>query len=171
LVRGGGGMSTAADAFENNILDALHQCFASLIGDRVESPIEYKFVFAFMLGANLLNLDCEIVAGEEATQKSGKSCRYTIRCQPQVTEAIRVDFSILDRHQNVLVLVECDGRDFHHATRSQIDRDRQRDAQLAARGICVLRFPGTQIHNDPFQCVLETVERLDQLAEQQKGVA
>lgn len=101
-------------------------------------------------------------------------------CHRQVKiEEFRVDFLIKFWTSGSLfaAVVECDGRDFHHATWQQIERDRQRDQVLEKLAMKVFRFPGTQIHNDPLGCmeaIWEWVEKCqwtgDQIALAKKAV-
>jgi len=57
---------------------------------------------------------------------------------------VEVDFAI----ETARVIVECDGWDTHHR-RGQFERDRARDAALAAAGWVVLRFTWSQITRRP----------------------
>jgi very-short-patch-repair endonuclease len=54
-----------------------------------------------------------------------------------------------------LLVVECDGAEFHATTREQVERDKRRDRYCAARGICVMRFTGVEINRDPRGCAAE----------------
>lgn len=70
----------------------------------------------------------------------------------------RADFLIqfMDLAGNVCsIVVECDGHDFHERTKEQAARDRSRDRDMAARGIVVLRFTGSEIYRDPSLCGCE----------------
>lgn len=53
------------------------------------------------------------------------------------------------------LVVECDGAEFHSVTKEQVERDKRRDRYCAARGICVMRFTGSEIHRDPRGCAAE----------------
>lgn len=53
------------------------------------------------------------------------------------------------------LVVECDGAEFHAITKEQVERDKRRDRYCAARGICVMRFSGAEIHRDPRGCAIE----------------
>ena len=86
-----------------------------------------------------------------------------MRIRPQVAlGGYRVDFIVsmqliegaLD---NIKVysketIVECDGFQFHDATKDQACRDRQRDRFLQSTGLPVLRFAGAEIWADTFAC-------------------
>lgn len=48
-----------------------------------------------------------------------------------------------------VMIVECDGHDFHERTKEQARRDKQRDRHFQSRGFKVLRFTGSEIFADP----------------------
>jgi very-short-patch-repair endonuclease len=52
------------------------------------------------------------------------------------------------------LIVECDGAEFHGSP-EQVERDKRRDRYCAARGWCVMRFTGSEIHRDPRGCAIE----------------
>jgi very-short-patch-repair endonuclease len=62
---------------------------------------------------------------------------------------------ILVTHGGRSLVVECDGAAFHSVTKEQVERDKRRDRYCAARGICVMRFSGAEIHRDPRGCAAE----------------
>lgn len=69
----------------------------------------------------------------------------------------RVDFLIAMRrrlhHKDVILFaVECDGHDFHERTKAQAAKDKARDRYLAAEGITVLRYTGSEIWRDAGAC-------------------
>lgn len=52
-----------------------------------------------------------------------------------------------------LIVVECDGHDFHEKTKEQAARDKERDREIQIAGYAILRFTGSEIHNNPGDCV------------------
>ncbi len=48
-----------------------------------------------------------------------------------------------------MMVVECDGHDFHEKTKEQARRDKQRDRFLVSKGYKVLRYTGSEIWADP----------------------
>jgi uncharacterized protein DUF559 len=54
-----------------------------------------------------------------------------------------------------IVVVECDGHDFHEKTKEQAARDKSRDRDMLAQGYRVLRFTGSEIHNRAEKCAME----------------
>lgn len=65
----------------------------------------------------------------------------------------RADILIEDATR--LLVVECDGAEFHAVTKEQVERDKRRDRYCAARGICVMRFTGAEITRDVRGCAAE----------------
>lgn len=68
------------------------------------------------------------------------------------------DFALcisLSGRQSQIIVVECDGHDFHAVTKEQADHDRKRDRHMTAAGIHVMRFTGSQIYQDAGKCVRE----------------
>lgn len=63
-----------------------------------------------------------------------------------IIEGWEIDFRIVDTN----VLIECDGWTYHGLDRLQFERDRQRDAELAAAGWVTLRFTYRSIIRTPF---------------------
>ena len=69
------------------------------------------------------------------------------------------DFAIFnvkdDNVYDLLLLVECDGHDFHEKTKAQVKRDNEREYDLRMSGYDILHFSGSQIYADPFKCADE----------------
>lgn len=66
-----------------------------------------------------------------------------------------------------LIVVECDGHDFHERNKARAAKDKARDRYMTARGIMVLRFTGSEIHRDPAKCwqeVWNAIHTLDRAA-------
>lgn len=71
------------------------------------------------------------------------------------------DFAMtLDWCSGVLV-IECDGFDFHDRTKQQAAYDRSRDRDLLRRGVLTIRFTGSEIKHSPERCAAEVYETLD----------
>ena len=85
----------------------------------------------------------------------------TYQCQYPVSsnkKTYRVDFMItisLDLQSTLGFVIECDGHDFHEKTKDQAKKDKQRERALTLAGYTVIRFTGSEIHNDPYKCVDE----------------
>lgn len=89
----------------------------------------------------------------------------------QVVLGYRVDFMLVVRpsyvDRRVLIVVECDGHDFHERTKEQAQKDRSRDRALTAAGFQVFRFTGSEIFRDARRCAGEIGRYLWDLS--QKG--
>ena len=76
----------------------------------------------------------------------------------------RVDFAIfingVASDEEIKVVIECDGHDFHEKTKEQAARDKRRDRDLQIAGWKVLRFTGSEIWRNPEACI----DHLNQLA-------
>lgn len=59
----------------------------------------------------------------------------------------------LDRN----IVIECDGYDSHH-TKEQRNRDVHRENELKLNGYSVIRFTGTQIFKEPFECFEKAID-------------
>jgi hypothetical protein len=57
-----------------------------------------------------------------------------------------------------LVVIECDGHDFHERTKQQAKNDKSRDRYMQSLGFRVLRFTGSEIHADALKCAQEAME-------------
>lgn len=51
-----------------------------------------------------------------------------------------------------ILVVECDGHEFHERTKEQAAKDRSRDRRLQEAGYTVFRFTGSEIWRDPCKC-------------------
>jgi len=56
-------------------------------------------------------------------------------------------------NENLKVVVECDGHEFHQKTKQQVKKDNERQLALQMAGYEVIRFSGSQIYNEPFECI------------------
>lgn len=121
------------------------------------SPIEVHFACAFITTVEGMGGRIKIIHTDEEMEVL--EAGFFLYPQKQIGKH-RVDF-LIGRKGIRPIVAECDGRDFHHSTRDQIERDRKRDAELEAAGFRVLRYPGTQIHNQEWQVVSDALHELD----------
>ena len=124
--------------------------YAALLEPKAGSPLEV------LLGASLLIGAYE--TGFPLSLDEDRDGVFVLRQQSHIG-SFRVDFLIEGRGKKLVI--ECDGRDFHHSTREQIERDRKRDADLSAMGYTVFRYPGTQLHSDIWGVVAQIYSWLD----------
>jgi len=82
--------------------------------------------------------------------------RCDIACEQRVQEKVgqyRADIFLEANGRSLAV--ECDGAEFHAATKEQVERDKKRDRYFAARGVSVMRFSGSEINRCPESCATE----------------
>lgn len=72
----------------------------------------------------------------------------------------RIDIACAFTWTGKRVAVECDGYDFHQKTKEQVENDTARDRALLAAGWPVMRFPGSAIHKDAFDCAAQVARFL-----------
>ena len=128
------------------------------LAQRCESPIELYLLAAMTLFPAFTSWSASgYVAIETADCPPDGDPKgwplLTIVPQYQM-EDFRVDFALFWRGGH-LIVVECDGHDFHERTAEQAERDRSRDRMLQKRNIAILRFTGREVYRDPFKCAEE----------------
>ena len=133
-------------------------------GHACESPIE-----RVLLGAMLLRLTASPMVWAHF-HRSGVDWRAILPADeigahiyPQsIVGPYRVDFlfRLVGPDTTTLLVVECDGHEFHERTKEQAARDRGRDRWMAANNIRVLRFTGSEIWRNPHKCADEIVEHV-----------
>jgi very-short-patch-repair endonuclease len=106
---------------------------ATAIAPECESPIEVE------LGARL-----------SSAMRVINDPALSLVCQYRLGP-YRYDFAII-RASNPLILIECDGSEFH-STEAQLANDRAKDDFAAKRGMLLLRFSGSEIFRDAKDCV------------------
>jgi hypothetical protein len=125
-------------SFAPEQLDAIAVCIEE-VGKLHESPIEYQFGMAAAIVLAPLSL----------------------RFVPQYELfGYRYDFAVLHpRMDQVLALVECDGKEFH-STPEQLANDRQKDAAAESIRAFVARYSGSAITREPRECAENLLGRL-----------
>ena len=122
--------------------------------DTCTSPIEKILFLAFRL--------VEIVRSSELCEKS-----VAIIVTPQYEidtgkKRYYADFyiNIESYIEDVGVIVECDGQEFHQKTKKQVEHDNEREYEIKKCGYDILRFSGSQIYNNPFKCANDIFDYL-----------
>lgn len=112
--------------------------------------------FKFYIGGKIMN-EIELSPIEEKFYDVAK--KYIENIQPQVEIGrYRVDFLIPQNN----VVIELDGHDYHK-TKEQRTNDSKRERWLKTQSYEVLRYTGTEIHNNTTACVYELIKFLDTL--------
>ena len=138
--------------------------------ERTESPIE-RILLAQLLHPEIArNFDERV---ELMLPPSGLVANAVpppfpgIYIYPQITiGSYRVDFFLchVGFGDEVPLIVECDGHDFHEKTKEQAQRDKARDRYLVGQGYRVLRFTGSEIYRSPVDVAEEIISVLLRIA-------
>jgi very-short-patch-repair endonuclease len=129
-----------------------------------ETPIEKLLVLPLSEMVKKLNYFRESIIEANCLPQQNIFCN---------SKTFRVDFLVqvlLDNDHTLQFVIECDGHDFHEKTKEQAKRDRQRERHLQNSGYTVIRFTGSEIHEDPYSCcdelegiILKTVDKFNSL--------
>lgn len=131
---------------------------------RCESPIEELLIAALYAQSKIAPetiffYGCELTDGPDFDEASFVFQQANIG-------PYRVDMAIWDASLPFnhtpprIMIVECDGHDFHEKTKAQARRDKQRDRFLVSKGYKVLRFTGSEIWADPDAVADEIINEL-----------
>lgn len=153
---------SAADEIANR-----YEVFASL-QEKVESPIEKIMASVLPFARD----GYEYVLTPESAAKLGSDWHTTVEAQADAPP-YRLDFLLTCRlgGRRARLAVECDGHNFHEKTKEQAARDKSRDRALAAAGITVLRFTGSEIHRQPYRCLRDVEVVLARMMDGVLGIA
>lgn len=143
--------------------------FCGAVHAQCESEIEGMMSVAFHASALAnFNFHSFTTRGWRATESvslrvavDGSTQPNVIIVWPQVSIAkYRADFLCLSRIRSLdgeekiqLLAVECDGHEFHERTKEQAARDRSRDRDLLMMGVPTMRFTGSEIWGDAYDCI------------------
>jgi very-short-patch-repair endonuclease len=139
------------------------ECYHAI--EKCESPIESLLLTALILESKDQPFTTvHIEMGDFPERPDFDEAAFVF---PQVRiGSYRVDFAIWDASLPFsiaaprVMVVECDGHDFHERTKEQARRDKQRDRYLTSHGYKVLRFTGSEIWADPGACAQEIISEL-----------
>lgn len=144
-------------------IEKIYKILHRLEGEKdIKSPIEQMFFIAF------------IVLDEECFSNENSFCMviYSQKEIMTLNKKYRSDFLIKCMEGNnpfndtlYKLIVECDGHDFHKATKEQVEHDNERDFELKTSGYDILHFSGTQIYKNPWKCASDTIDYLKKVVE------
>lgn len=60
------------------------------------------------------------------------------------------------------IIIECDGYEFHK-TKKQMSSDYERETNLKLDGYDIIRFTGSQIYNEPLECIKKVYDYVEKL--------
>lgn len=114
----------------------------------IKSPIEQAFFLA-------MKEEMQWIECKRGVQATFLDPQHKITTEKNTYYA---DFGIgvlLSDDTSLKWAIECDGHDFHEKTKEQAKRDKQRERAIIGAGYTVIRFTGSEIHEDPYKCVQE----------------
>lgn len=121
----------------------------------LESPIETTLAVAFHMSLRLLGHPTTNV--QNYAMRPSKVRSVWVLAPQQTIQTYRVDMILgwwLD-DEFECVAVECDGHAYHERTKEQASHDRRKDRDLQTVFKRVMRFTGSDIHRNAFECATE----------------
>lgn len=144
-----------AQAAERNFIDVFNR-----IRHRAESPIEQAFLagLLYVLKHEEDSTDITLLGGEFEIGRKQTFDGIFVYLQGKLG-IYRADLVVVIQQENLtkIIVIECDGHEFHERTKAQAARDRSRDRWMAAQGYQVIRFTGAEIWKDPVACARQAV--------------
>lgn len=125
-----------------------------------ESPIEIIFAYYFdKWKLNNLDENSESIYLEPQYDFNEDGKRYRLDF---LIEYIKMEGDTVEdvKEYSSTVVVECDGHQFHEKTKEQVKRGNQRDYDLKMCGYDVIHFSGSELYNNPQECVQKVVDYL-----------
>lgn len=126
------------------------------ISSQAESPIELMLleeIFTDYIGVPRYGKTEGLSLLGDYDHRAARRLDHGILVYPQAEiGAYRADFLfdvLMPGEGRQLWVVECDGHAFHHASKEQVERDKRRDRDMAAEGILILRYAGSEIYRNP----------------------
>lgn len=138
--------------------------FENIIGKHLEccrSPIEENMLRAMAFHELAHQNRWPIINGLDFWT-ANPIARLVIDTQVSIDKYV-VDFLVTHQGINRSVVVECDGHDFHEKTKEQAAHDKKRDRELVLLGYTTLRFTGSEIHRDPWECATTVANVLESI--------
>ena len=142
--------------FEEEVLTVISEC---------ESPIEQLLLVALVAESNSQAFTQLHFRNDDLPERPPFDEAAFFYPQAKIGP-YRVDLAIWDASipfelkNPRLMVVECDGHDFHEKTKEQARRDKRRDRFLQSRGLKVLHYTGSEIWADPSAVAQEIITEL-----------
>lgn len=124
--------------YKKNYLDSVVEDALNRIStaDLCESPIEK------IVSLELYRLYETFPIGECKVHPQTIIGKYTVD--------FMVTYEVPRSNEEVRIIIECDGHEFHEKTKEQVARDKERDRFMILNGYTVLRYSGMEICEDPY---------------------
>lgn len=107
-----------------------------------ESPIEQILLFCLNVYEIVYDYHFIYFYAQEEVIANGNNYRIDIF----------FDDDLCGRCSGYKLAIECDGHEFHKATKEQVARDNERDFNLKKAGYEVIHFSGSQLYKEPYEC-------------------
>lgn len=117
------------------------------------SPIEIELLHAMFL-FHLIEYGAWPTLNRQPDRPPPPAEQWEIRTQFPILD-YRADFTVTMGDMTKTLVIECDGHDFHERTKEQAARDRKRDRDMTGSGYRVIRFTGSEIWRNPWDCAFE----------------
>lgn len=113
--------------------------------EKCESPIERSMFLGLCFAKIKSALFCtrSLTGQQIRTQQKLENLPY------------RADIMLYDYHSDMHMIVECDGREYHHASQELVNHDYKRERAIKDKGFEVVRFTGSEIYKDSYGCAEE----------------
>jgi very-short-patch-repair endonuclease len=111
-----------------------------------KSPIEQIFQFAFSM-YRFCNYDGDF--------DDGLCLESQFRIETINGKTYIADFVLhheFAKFGSPYLVIECDGHDYHNATKEQVAHDNERDFDIKESGYDILHFSGSQLFKSPMKC-------------------
>lgn len=126
--------------------------------NRCGSPIETALLSGFATLATRRGVCIELdVDGQRLSLTPPAPLKMLLYLQRKVC-GHRADF--VAEVGAIRAVVECDGHQYHNATKQQVQHDRELDRLLQREGFKVLRFTGSEIYRDAEVCAATVLEHM-----------
>jgi very-short-patch-repair endonuclease len=117
------------------------ECFSRINGV-TDSPIEDMLGAAIILQFRAAGIALKLCKDVNEPRAPG------YRLVPQARWGMyRSDWALVNQDTRGVLLIECDGKEFHSSP-ERIDHDRKKDQAALDRGWLTARFTGSEIHHD-----------------------
>ena len=118
-----------------------------------ESPIEVIFSMAYELVLYENGLPySELFSLESQVPFEAAGKKYI--ADYVIATGISASYEV---ENDLTLIIECDGHDFHEKTKKQVEYRNNRDFDLKSIGCDILHFSGSQIYKDPIKCASDVL--------------
>lgn len=140
------------------------EMYCNLVEQDMSSPIEQMFWIAchVLCKANLTEVNPDIEFNKKGEPERGYGIFIT---QQAKVGRYKVDFLFVCNdyflpENNIPLIVELDGHDFHDKDKKQRAYEKSRDRFLVKSGYKVLHFTGSEVVADPYRVAYEVLEHM-----------